>query len=68
MKVEGRKGRKWVRERSVRGEKAGRVEGVNNYVHVVIVIQTLMLDNFSYHGALHGQSSVCSAHSEVECL
>ena len=44
MRVEGRKERKWVRERSERGEKAGRVEGVNNYV--VIVIQTLMLDNF----------------------
>ena len=43
MRVEGRKGRKWVRERSEREEKAGRVEGVNNYV--VIVIQTLMLDN-----------------------
>ena len=64
--MEGRNGRKWVRERSERGKKAGRLEGVNNYV--VIVIQTMMLDNFSYHGALHGQSSVCSAHSEVECL
>ena len=58
--------KEWVRKRSGREEKAERVEGVNNYL--VMVIQTLMLDNFSYHGALHGQYIVCSAHSEVECL